>query len=65
MEAIIQNHPEGIAVICANNDDMARRSRNGAPSAHFKRDVRLCLLGQVALELLQTGLGVGGIDDAH
>ena len=23
MEAIIQNHPEGIAVICANNDDMA------------------------------------------
>ena len=23
MEAIIQNHPEGVAIICANNDDMA------------------------------------------
>ena len=23
MEAIMQNHPEGIAIICANNDDMA------------------------------------------
>ncbi len=23
MEAIMQNHPEGVAIICANNDDMA------------------------------------------
>lgn len=23
MEAIMQTHPEGIAIICANNDDMA------------------------------------------
>ena len=30
MEAIIQNHPEGIAVICANNDDMAMAAARAA-----------------------------------
>lgn len=35
MEAIIQNHPEGIAIICANNDDMAMaaaRAAKGSPA---------------------------------
>ena len=35
MEAIMQNHPEGIAVICANNDDMAMaaaRTAKGNPA---------------------------------
>lgn len=30
MEAIMQNHPEGIAVICANNDDMAMAAARAA-----------------------------------
>ena len=30
MEAIIQNHPEGIAIICANNDDMAMAAARAA-----------------------------------
>lgn len=30
MEAIMQNHPEGIAVICANNDDMAQAAARAA-----------------------------------
>lgn len=35
MEAIIQTHPEGIAIVCANNDDMAVgavRAADGNPS---------------------------------
>jgi len=30
MEAIMQNHPEGIAIICANNDDMAQAAARAA-----------------------------------
>jgi ribose transport system substrate-binding protein len=30
MEAIIQNHPEGIAIICCNNDDMAMAAARAA-----------------------------------
>ena len=30
LEAIIQNHPEGIAIICANNDDMAMAAARAA-----------------------------------
>lgn len=30
MEAIIQNHPEGVAIICANNDDMAQAAARAA-----------------------------------
>ena len=30
MEAIMQNHPEGLAVICANNDDMAMAAARAA-----------------------------------
>ena len=33
MEAIIQNHPEGIAVICANNDDMAMAAARAAAAS--------------------------------
>lgn len=32
MEAIMQNHPEGIAIICANNDDMAMAAALAAKS---------------------------------
>ena len=32
MEAIMQNHPEGIAIICANNDDMAMAAARAAKS---------------------------------
>ncbi len=32
MEAIMQNHPEGIAIICANNDDMAMAAARTAKS---------------------------------
>lgn len=32
MEAIMQTHPEGIAVICANNDDMAMAAARAAKS---------------------------------
>ena len=35
MEAIIQTHPDGIAIVCANNDDMAVgavRAAEGNPS---------------------------------
>ena len=30
MEAIMQNHPEGVAIICANNDDMAQAAARAA-----------------------------------
>ena len=30
MEAIMQTHPEGIAIICANNDDMAMAAARAA-----------------------------------
>ncbi len=30
MEAVMQNHPEGIAIICANNDDMAMAAGRAA-----------------------------------
>mgnify|MGYP004448048141 CR=1 FL=1 len=42
MEAIIQNHPEGIAVICANNDDMAMAAaRAAAGNEAYKNTVFL------------------------
>ncbi|MFR4972558.1 MAG: hypothetical protein ACLUB2_03720 [Butyricicoccus pullicaecorum] len=30
MEAIMQTHPEGVAIICAHNDDMATTARAAA-----------------------------------
>ncbi|MDO4315992.1 MAG: sugar ABC transporter substrate-binding protein [Oscillospiraceae bacterium] len=42
MEAIMQNHPEGIAVICANNDDMAQAAaRAAAGNEAYKNTVFL------------------------
>lgn len=40
MEGIIQTHPEGIAIICANNDDMAQAAaRTAAGNEAFKNTV--------------------------
>ena len=33
MEAIIQNHPEGIAIICSNNDDMVQAAARAAAAS--------------------------------
>ncbi len=33
MEAVIQNHPEGIAIICANNDDMVQAAARAAAAS--------------------------------
>lgn len=42
MEAIMQNHPEGIAIICANNDDMAQAAaRAAANNAAYENTVFL------------------------
>lgn len=42
MEAIMQNHPEGIAIICANNDDMAQAAaRAAAGNAAYENTVFL------------------------
>ncbi len=38
MEAIMQNHPEGIAVICANNDDMAMAAARAAAGNDAYKD---------------------------
>ena len=35
MEAIMQNHPEGIAIICANNDDMAMAAARAAAAREY------------------------------
>jgi len=40
MEAIMQNHPEGIAIICANNDDMAMAAARAAKdNAAYKNTI--------------------------
>ena len=33
MEAIIQNHPEGVAIICSNNDDMIQAAARAAAAS--------------------------------
>ena len=38
MEAIMQNHPEGIAIICANNDDMAMAAARAAAGNDAYKD---------------------------
>ena len=38
MEAIMQNHPEGIAIICANNDDMAMAAARAAAGNEAYKD---------------------------
>ena len=42
MEAIMQNHPEGVAIICANNDDMAiAAARAAAGNAAYENTIFL------------------------
>ena len=40
MEAVMQNHPEGLAIVCANNDDMAMAAARAAKgNAAYKNTV--------------------------
>ena len=67
MEAIMQNHPEGVAIICANNEDMAvAAARASADNAAYKDTVFLgfdgcqagceaILNGQLTLDVCQQG----------
>ena len=71
MEAIMQNHPEGIAVICANNDDMAMAAaRTAAGNAAYENTVFLgfdgiqsacnsILAGEETMSVCQEGYNMG------
>lgn len=71
MEAIMQNHPEGIAVICANNDDMAMAAaRAAAGNEAYKNTVFLgfdgiqsacksILAGELTMSVCQQGYNMG------
>ena len=71
MEAIMQNHPEGIAVICANNDDMAMAAaRAAAGNEAYKNTVFLgfdgiqsacksILAGEETMSVCQAGYDMG------
>ena len=71
MEAIMQNHPEGIAVICANNDDMAMAAaRAAAGNAAYENTVFLgfdgiqsacksILAGEETMSVCQQGYSMG------
>ena len=73
MEAIIQNHPEGIAVICANNDDMAMAAARTAAASgneNYKNTVFLgfdgiqsacqsILNGEETMSVCQEGYSMG------
>ena len=71
MEAIMQNHPEGIAVICANNDDMAMAAaRAAAGNDAYKNTVFLgfdgiqsacnsILAGEETMSVCQQGYDMG------
>lgn len=49
MEGVIQNHPEGIAIIVANNDDMAMgAARAAAGNENYKNTIFLGCGGNVA-----------------
>ena len=50
MEGIMSSHPEGIAIICANNDDMALAAANAAQKAgleSYKNTIFLGFDGQI------------------
>ena len=78
MEAIMQNHPEGIAIICANNDDMAMAAaRAAAGNAAYKNTVFLgfdgiqsacnsILAGEETMSVCQEGytMGYNSVDAA-
>ena len=71
MEAIMQNHPEGIAVICANNDDMAMAAaRAAAGNSAYANTVFLgfdgiqsacnsILAGEETMSVCQEGYSMG------
>ncbi len=71
MEAIMQNHPEGIAVICANNDDMAMAAARAATGNEaYKNTVFLgfdgiqsacnsILAGEETMSVCQEGYSMG------
>lgn len=49
MEAIMQNHPEGVAIICANNDDMAvAAARAAADNKAYENTIFLGFNGDQA-----------------
>ena len=59
MEAIMQTHPEGVAIICANNDDMAvtaARTALESGNANYKNTIFLGFDGQItACESILNG----------
>ena len=59
MEGIMSSHPEGIAIICANNDDMALAAANAAQKAgleSYKNTIFLGFDGQIpAAEAILEG----------
>lgn len=59
MEGIMSTHPEGIAIICANNDDMALAAANAAAKAGletYKNTIFLGFDGQIpAAEAILEG----------
>ena len=57
MEAIMQTHPEGIAIICANNDDMAMAAaRTAAGNAAYANTIFLGFNGdRTACEAIING----------
>ena len=71
MEAIMQTHPEGIAIICANNDDMAMAAaRAAAGNAAYEKTVFLgfdgiqsacqsILDGELTMSVCQAGYDMG------
>lgn len=71
MEAIMQNHPEGIAVICANNDDMAMAAARVAAGNEAYKDTvflgfdgiqsacRSILAGELTMSVCQEGYSMG------
>lgn len=71
MEAIMQNHPEGVAIICANNDDMvmaAARAAKGNDTYKdtiflgFNGDRAACeaiLAGEETMSVIQDAYGMG------
>ena len=71
MEAIMQNHPDGVAIICANNDDMvmaAARAAKGNKAYEntiflgFNGDRAACeaiLNGEETMSVIQDAYGMG------
>jgi len=71
MEAIMQNHPDGIAIICANNDDMAmaagRAAKGNAAYANtiflgfdgIQSACQAILNGELTMSVAQQGYQMG------